>query len=388
MLFKLIILFFVCLNFVPSVFAQESTAVNSVDKVDYANAKVIKVSEKKVSSLLSQSLGANASVQKVTLEIKSGKYKGQIIQVENQLSANKAYDINVKPNDEILLEVEPKKYKKADFYIADFYRIPALIVVFIVFLASMILISGKKGIKSIVSIFSTFSIVAFFFIPSITANIPLIPLSLGVCALATVVSIVTVCGFNLKSLSAILGTLCGLAVSGLVAMYALHFGYLTGFHDQESMILQTVYPHLNFRGLLASSMLISSLGAIMDIGISIASSIYEINLTSGQSSFKQLYKSGMNIGSDITGAMANTLILAYIGGALPLAVLAHNIPAVKFFSLNSISTEIFSALAGSIGIVLCVPATSAISSYLFSRKNNFSSLESLKSNELDKEINS
>jgi uncharacterized membrane protein len=388
MLSKIIILLLLCVGFSQSVIAQESTGLSSVDNTDYTNAKVLQVSEKKISPILSQSLGANASVQKVTLRIQNGKYKGQIIQVENQLSSNKAYDIKVKKNDDVLLDVEPTSNKKTEFYIADFYRVPALITVFAAFLALMVLISGKKGVKSIISIISTFSIVAFFFIPSITAKLPLIPLTLSVCTIATIVSIVTVCGFNLKSLSAILGTLCGLFFSGLVALYALNFGYLTGFHDQESMILQTVYPWLNFRGLLASSMLISSLGAIMDIGISISSSISEIHQTSEKISFKQLYKSGMNIGSDITGAMANTLILAYIGGALPLAILAHNVPPIKFFSLNAISSEILAALAGSIGIVLCVPATSAISSYLFSRKNKFSNLESLKINELDKEINS
>ncbi|MEI7473668.1 MAG: YibE/F family protein [bacterium] len=388
MIIKVFIMLLLCITISSPAVAQESTSMKAADNSDYASAKIISVNEQKLSQTLSQSLGANASVQKVTLKVESGPYKGKIIHLDNQLSANKAYDIKVKPKDHVLLDVEPTSKTNATFYLADFYRIPALIVVFIAFLASMILISGKKGVKSIVSIFSTFSLIAFILIPSITGKLPLIAVTLAVCTAATVIAIISVSGFNMKSLSAILGTLCGLFIAGLVALYALKFGYLTGFHDQESIILESMHPELNFRGLLASSMLISSLGAIMDIGISIASSIYEIHQTNEEIGFKKLYQSGMNIGSDITGAMANTLILAYIGGSLPLAVLASSISPIKFLSLNSISTEIFSALAGSIGIVLCVPATAAISGYMFSRKNKFSDLESLKNNTLDNEINS
>lgn len=358
--------------------------------LEHASAKVIGVKEEKADTSIAQSLGGAPTVQKVKIKIETGSYKGKIIEIENQLSSNPAYDIKVKENDKVLLDIEPLSKENTVFYISDFYRIPAIIIVFSLFILSLLAISGKKGIKSIISIFSTFTLIVMVLIPSIINKMPLIPLTIGVSILAAILSISAVGGLNLKSFSAILGTVSGLLAAGLIAVFSLKYGYLTGFHDNEALILQTVHPDLNFKGLLASSMLISSLGAIMDIGISIASSIYEIHQASPKATFKQLFKSGMNIGSDITGAMANTLILAYVGGGLPLAILAYKIPVIKLLSLNSIATEIFSALAGSIGIVLCVPATAAISAFFYTKKKSkpLSNLELMKNNDLNKEINS
>ena len=101
----------------------------------------------------------------------------------------------------------------------------------------------------------------------------------------------------------------------------------------------------------------------MDVGMSIASSVFELKKVNGNLKIIELVKSGMNVGKDIMGTMANTLILAYIGGAFSLVLLAANAPFIKLVNLNSIATEITAAIVGSIGIVLCVPITSVISGY-------------------------
>ena len=130
------------------------------------------------------------------------------------------------------------------------------------------------------------------------------------------------------------------------------------------MFLYSAHPDLSFTGILSASMIIASLGALMDTGVSIASAINEIYETDKTLSVKQLFNSGMNIGKDIIGTMSNTLILVYLGSALPLVLLSSNIDLQKFFNLNQVATEISSALIGSIAILLCVPLTAIISAYL------------------------
>ena len=130
----------------------------------------------------------------------------------------------------------------------------------------------------------------------------------------------------------------------------------------------TAHPELNFVGILTSAMMISALGAVIDVAMSIASTINEIYDLNNKMTLKELYCSGMNVGKDIIGTMTNTLILMYLGGSLPLVLLAHNIDLMKFFNLNMVVTEISSALVGSIALVVCVPVTAIITAYLLELK--------------------
>ena len=125
-------------------------------------------------------------------------------------------------------------------------------------------------------------------------------------------------------------------------------------------------------------MMLATLGAVMDVGMSIASTINEIYTLDNTKTVKELFTSGMNVGKDIIGTMANTLILVYLGGSLPLLLLASNIDLQKFFNLNQVVTEIASALIGSCAIVLCVPITAFVASELIKRipeKYDFSKLK-------------
>ena len=107
----------------------------------------------------------------------------------------------------------------------------------------------------------------------------------------------------------------------------------------------------------------------MDVGMSIASAINEVRKVHPESTFENLYKAGMRVGRDIMGTMANTLILAYTGGALPLLLLimASKASTSKVMNLEIIALEILRAMAGSIGLVLCIPVTALIAAFLYSR---------------------
>ena len=133
------------------------------------------------------------------------------------------------------------------------------------------------------------------------------------------------------------------------------------------MFLYSAHPELNFIAIVISTMMLATLGAVMDVGMSIASTINEIYTVDNTKTIKELFISGMNVGRDIIGTMANTLILVYLGGALPLILLASNIDLQKFFNLNQVVTEIASALIGSSAIIICVPITAIVASELISK---------------------
>lgn len=118
-----------------------------------------------------------------------------------------------------------------------------------------------------------------------------------------------------------------------------------------------------------TSILISSLGAVMDGAMSIASATFEIHLANPRLTAKELLKTAMNVGQDIMGTMADTLILAFAGGAFNTMMLiwGFQMSYRQFINIPLIKTEIIQSLARSIGIVLTMPATACLAVALYTR---------------------
>jgi uncharacterized membrane protein len=178
-------------------------------------------------------------------------------------------------------------------------------------------------------------------------------------------------GKSIKSLSAAIGTLLGVAIAGILAFAVGRMIHLTGMSSEESRILlYSMNIKIDYQGLLFGSILLGALGAVMDIGMSIASAVDEVRKVHPEANFKNLFNAGMNVGRDVMGTMSNTLILAYTGSSLPLLLLlvANKMSLSKILNLEMIASEAVRALAGSIGLVLCIPITALVSALLYSEK--------------------
>jgi len=179
-------------------------------------------------------------------------------------------------------------------------------------------------------------------------------------------------GKTVKSLAAAIGTLLGVTIAGLLAWIVGNMMHMSGMSSEESRILlYSMDMKIDFQGLLFASILIGALGAIMDVGMSIASAIDEVRKVHPEANLKNLFQAGMNVGRDVMGTMSNTLILAYTGSALPLLLLliANNISLAKIINSEMIAVEILRALAGSIGLVLCIPITAIVSAFIYSKRS-------------------
>jgi len=366
MKYRLILsLIVVFLGLLSPIYAQ-----NNPDNVQYASGIVQSIVSETENKTLQESLGGNQVLQLVKVKILNGKFKGKVVEIENQLTSNPAYDIKVKPGSRVILDIE-KQGNTLDINISDKDRVPALLILSGLFASLLLIIGGMKGLKSLISLLVTSLLVLFILVPAILNKFPIIPVTVAVAFVSTLFSMFLIGGFNLKSVAACIGTIGGVTCAGLFSFLIIKIAPLSGLHDQESIMLWSSRPDINFTGLLASAMIIGALGAIMDVGISIASSVAEVKCIDNSLTVKQLITSGLNVGKDIMGAMSNTLILAYIGSFLPLILLAADAPLVKLINLNSIATEITSAIAGSIGIILSVPITAVAAGYLMGKKKRY-----------------
>jgi len=156
---------------------------------------------------------------------------------------------------------------------------------------------------------------------------------------------------------------------------ALH---LTGIVDDQSRYLINLPGDLklNLKAIIFAGIIIGAMGAIMDVAVSLASSLWEIKEQVKSISFKELFRSGVTIGRDIMGSMADTLILAYIGSSLTVVLILTIFSGslLGLFNSEMIAVEILQALAGSIGILFAMPLTAFFSSIIYLRKKDDKSL--------------
>ncbi len=350
-------------SFMPALSAQNETFLPSATGVVRAiEAETIEEN------------GVEAIKQTVELEILTGQFKGETRVVENVISGNPYYDIILKEGAKVVVHVEPQddfvvSAEDVDFFITDIRRDGALWLLVGIFSGLTVLIGRRKGVRALVSIVATVGLIFALMMPLVLNGVSPIFSALLVGVLATVITIYLVAGVNYKSTSAILGTVSSLLIAGMLAFLTIKIAHLTGFVSEDNMFLHSVRPDLNMQGILSAAIILSALGALMDVGVSIASAINEVYVTDPTLSARQLFESGMNVGRDVIGTMSNTLILVYLGASLPLVLLSSSIDMQKFFNLNQVATEISSALIGSIAILACVPITALICASLIAKKS-------------------
>ena len=191
--------------------------------------------------------------------------------------------------------------------------------------------------------------------------------------LTTLVTMYFIGGFSKKTLCSIIGTVGGVVIAGLFASLFGKLGHITGYNveDIETLLYIGQNSKLQIGGLLFSGILIASLGAVMDVAMSISTTIEELHYHNPYMTKKALFKSGIKIGGDMMGTMSNTLILAFTGGSLSTLMIfyAYDIPFLQMMNSYEIGIEIMQGIAGSLGVILTVPLVSMIAA-LYMGKNN------------------
>ena len=314
--------------------------------------------------------------QNVTLKILNGELKGRVVTIWNPISAQMGWEIYPKRGDKFLLYVDQDEKTEEGLpklYIADYVRDSTLVWLVIFFGAALIALGRMKGFRSLLALVFTIAVILLVVIPLTLKGFNPILVAILISAIVSLVTFLLISGVTQKSLCAFVGTVGGVIAAGVIAIVVGKMIHLTGLSSEEAKMLMYSLPaNVSFQGILFGSMIIGALGAVMDVAMSVSSSIEEVKKVHKEASPEDLMKAGMNVGSDVMGTMANTLILAYTGGALPLIllILVSNASMVKVFNLDMIATEIVRALAGSLGLILCVPITAITAGFLFSLKSD------------------
>ena len=300
----------------------------------------------------------------VQIRIDSGATAGTETTITHRTLNNAAFDIHPQEGDNIIVRDENGSYA-----IVDYDRLPAMLFLLLGFAALLILFGGMTGLKALlVLLFAVLLIAKGLIALILLAPSHIILWTILIGAVITLATQLIVSGRNVKAAAAIIGTIGGILVASLLAVLAIHFTYLTGVSEEQAGMLKALYlKDVDFRELLFSGIVLGALGAVMDVAVSIASAQYEMKLLAPHTKFRTLVTSGLSVGRDVMGTMANTLVLAYIGGALPLILLISaqpDIPLLHVMNLNMIATEVVRSLIGSIGLLCAIPITAYAAAFL------------------------
>lgn len=309
--------------------------------------------------------------QELELEILTGRYAGEKVQVTNYLSAfynviareGGKISVSINTVDEDTYSVSVYNYSR-DWWIWGFV---------LLFVLALLLVGGRQGLKALLSLGLTVLCVIFLLVPLLVQRgWPPVPTTLAVTAFTIFVTFVILGGIQVKTMVAALGGFGGVLLAGGLAWCACKIVHISGMNmdEAEALLLTAVDNGLKIRGLYICGILIASEGAVMDIAMSISSAISELHEVNPSLTARELFRSGMNIGRDAMGTMANTLVLAFAGTSLNMMIFiyAYDVSYIQLLNTDFVAIEIIRSLSGSIGIVLTVPLVAAISSCLLARQ--------------------
>ena len=304
------------------------------------------------------------------LEIRSGRYAGEVVEVPNYFSA--MYAVDVWAGDMVSVRIDTTADGNYTVSVYNYHRVPLILGMAALFCLALVLIGGWQGLRALLGLAFTFVCILWILIPLVLQGWSPIPLTVAIVGVTAAFGFFLLGGWQPKTLGALLGAFCGVAAAAILGHLAAELIHVSAYQmdEAEGLLLARNDTGLRISGLLLSGILIAAQGAVMDTAMSIASAMAEVKEKKAEISFRELFRSGMVIGRDTTGTMANTLVLAFAGSSLNMMVLifSYRVSFLQLMNTDFIALEVVRALAGSLGIIFTVPCVTAITAWLLSRK--------------------
>lgn len=308
----------------------------------------------------------------LSVKVLDGPEKGSILSVRQTIYEN-YYPVQemAEPGDKILFYSD-KNREDSEWLMLEYVRSDGILILGCAFALAVLIFGRWKGLNTLVSLGFTCLAVFMVFIPSVLSGQNIYIWSIVTCLYTIIMTMLLINGVSKKSFAAGAGCFSGVAMAGILTVIMDWALGLTGMTTEDALYLQMieVAEPINLRAIVFAAIIIGAMGAIMDVAMDIASSLQELRSNMPQIGARSLVKSGMNIGRDVMGTMANTLVLAYIGSSLSttLLMVAYNVEMIQLFNMEMIIVELLQAIVGSFGILLAIPLTSFICAAIYPGK--------------------
>ncbi|MCD8027926.1 MAG: YibE/F family protein [Erysipelotrichaceae bacterium] len=296
-------------------FLKEYSRVNA-STTNYVSAKVVQVISEDIE--YRDSLEVYVGSQEIEVEFLEGNHKGETATFTNYITA--VHNIRLYQGSKIIITADEPDGVDPYYTVYSYDRGFGMFVFLAILCMAITMIGKGKGVRSILGLaYSMFAIIGIL-LPMVFSGYPPIPITIIIIDLSTTVSLLLLNGESIKTYSAIVSTILGVLFAAICFYLMSIILHINGFSsdESESLILINQATGLKVIDILFAGILISSLGAIMDVGMSIVSSLYEIFHHKPDITSKELFFSGIEIGKDMIGTMTNRLIFAFTGEFLYL----------------------------------------------------------------------
>lgn len=317
--------------------------------------------------------GRRIGAQELEVRILTGKHKGAVLETINYLNAY--YNVDAKLGTRLIVRLDYND--TGELYVVsipNYDRSSILIVALIAFAILMMLVGGKQGARALLGLLFTLLNLWYILIPLVLKGVSPILATILIAAYTSAGALLLLTGYTKKTFCAFLGCVGGVIAAGIFAWIITVLTPINGFNmsEAEELVIRASDSPLKISGLLISGILLSALGALMDTSMSIVSALHEVYEQNPSISKKQIFRSGMNIGRDAMGTMANTLILAFVGSAFNLLILfqVYEYPMIQILNSDMMAIEILQGIAGSVGIIATTPLVAALCATIFRFKEN------------------
>lgn len=398
-------------------------AILTFSFLTYSDEEYVKGKVLQIERVLSPEDGEEEikEIRQLKVKVLSGDYKAETVSVDFTVFTTEAYNMDVRVGDNVVLYYNTADLEDGNeeitFEIADIDRRNYTFYLVGIFIICTLIFAKTKGLKGIIALLLVVLFIYKFFIPAIVGvpinfyigfrnlKFPSTDIPIGIelghliekilstpirgavitAIFSSVITIILMTGFRRKGRGfaiekkgtiAIIGSVGGVTIAGILSYIFVYKMRLTGYITTDILNYAVSFSdqvkNINFREVISSGVIIGSMGAVMDIAMSISSSLNELQEQKPDITAKELFISGMNIGGDVIGTMVNTLVLAYIGSSLAtnmlLTLQSDQYPIIRILNFESVLVDILRAFCGSIGILVAVPLTSYIGSKIYTRK--------------------
>lgn len=349
-------------------FGYKSYARYVTDTLHYEQGIVVEISASDVS--YDEKLKIYLGTQDLKVRMTEGDEKGNVIEVTNYLT--KTHNVYAKVNMPLIINADQPEMVEPYYTVFNYDRRFWLLASILVLIVAIVSIGGGKGIRAVVGLLYSLFVIIGFLLPAVFSGWSPIWTGSVTSILSTTVTLLLLNGQSKKTYAAILATIIGMFFSLLFFEMMSRLIHIDGFSSSETegLILINEATGLQIKDVLFAGVMISSLGAIMDVGMSIVSALYEVYFHNPDLTEKEIFRSGIEIGKDMIGTMTNTLILAFTGSAFItlLVFMSYQVQFNQIINSNYMCMEIAQGICGTFGIVLTIPTASAIMAFLLKRK--------------------
>ena len=309
--------------------------------------------------------------QSCSLFVTNGKFKGKNIEGVNFLTGSPDTDKIYKVGDKAYVTISHKKDKISQAVMTDHYRLNKEVILLVLFFALLLCFAGKSGLKAMLTFVIAIEMVWKVLVPAYLKGYNPVWVGILVVTLLTLIIIYSVYGWEIRTFTAVLGSVLGILTTCILGMMFTDLFDLHGaiMHSSVSL-MYSGYEHLDLTKIYMSSIFIGASGAMMDVAVDITSAVGEVVDKKPTITVKEAIYSGLNVGKAIMGTMTTTLFLAYSGSYIMelMVFMAQGTPIDHIFNYRYVASECLHTIVGSFGLVTVAPFTALVAGFFLVKK--------------------